>query len=113
LEAILSESARPTIIVRQGDHGPGAMLDWADVDNTYLKERMPILNAYYLPNNGDIHLYDSITPVNTFRVIFNHYFGTDYELLDDKSYFPTLSRPYAFINVTDDVDNDIGVEQVE
>jgi len=25
--------------------------------------------------------------VNLFRLIFNHYFGSDYELLEDKSYY--------------------------
>lgn len=100
LDAILSTSQRPAIIVLQADHGPGSMLDWDDPDNTDFEERLSILNAYYLPNDGDKYLYDAITPVNTFRVILNHYFGTDLELLDDESYFSTEARPYAFINVT-------------
>jgi hypothetical protein len=32
--------------------------------------------------------------VNTFRVIFNHYFGGDLELLEDTSYFSVYNRPY-------------------
>ena len=103
VDRILATSDSPPIIILQGDTGPASMLDREDADNTYFKERFSILNAYYLPNNGDIHLYDEITPVNTFRVIFNHYFGTDYELLEDDSYFSTDSRPYAFINVTDEM----------
>ena len=111
--AILSRSSGPTIVILQADHGPGSMLDWDDPDNTSFKERLSILNAYYLPNNGDAALYDGITPVNTFRVIFNHYFGANYELLEDESYFSTAGRAYAFIDVTDEMDASIGTEDLE
>jgi hypothetical protein len=108
LEAILSRSAEPPLIILQSDHGPGSLLDWEDPENTYLKERMTILNAYYLPDGGDAQLYEGITPVNTFRVVLNSYFGTDLELLRDESYFSTWSHPYAFINVTDEVGGGVG-----
>ena len=68
-----------------------------------LKECMTILNGYYLPNGGDKQLYNVITPVNTFRVIFNHYFNADYPLLKDENFFSTASHPYKFINVTDEM----------
>ena len=44
------------------------------------------MNAYHLPDGGNALLYPSITPINTFRVIFNHYLGADFELLEDSSY---------------------------
>lgn len=113
VDGILSRSARPSIIILQADHGPASMLDVEDPDNTYFKERLAILNAYYLPDNGDTYLYDGITPVNTFRVILNHYFGTDYELLGDESYYSTWSHPYAFINVTDEMNAGIRTEDLE
>lgn len=108
LEAILSQSAEPPLIILQADHGPGSLLDWEDVESTYLRERMSILNAYYMPDGGDAGLYGEITPVNTFRVVFNEYFGTDLELLSDESYFSTWSHPYAFIDVTDEVAAEAG-----
>ena len=49
--------------------------------------RFGILNAYYLPNGGNDLLYESISPVNSFRVIFNSYFGANYEILEDRSYY--------------------------
>ena len=113
VDGILARSVRPAIIILQADTGPGSLLDYEDPDNTYLKERLCILNAYHLPGNGDIPLYEGITPVNTFRVILNHYFGTDYELLEDESYFAPYSRPYALTNVTDEMNDDVGTQRSE
>lgn len=113
IDGILSSSNSPPIIILQADHGPGCMLDWEDPGNTYFKERLSILNAYYLPGDADTRPYPEITPVNTFRVIFNHYFGTDYEFLADKSYYSTWSRPYAFIDVTDRMNDNVGRERIE
>jgi len=49
---------------------------------------MPILNAYALPGVDPAQaLYPSISPVNSFRVVLNRYFGTDLPLLEDRSYF--------------------------
>jgi hypothetical protein len=103
LDDLLTQSSRPAIIILQADHGPGSLLDWDDPDNTYFKERLTILNAYLLPGPATVKPYDEITPVNTFRLIFDNYFGTELELLEDESYFSTWEHPYRFINVTDDV----------
>ncbi len=87
----------------QADHGPGAWLQWDSVEKTCLWERTAIFNAYYLPDAGAEILYPDITPVNTFRVIFNTYFGTDLPLLEDRIYFSSWNRLYDFIDVTDRV----------
>ena len=53
---------------------------------------------------GEQVLYDSVTPVNTFRLIFNYYFNTDLPLLEDKMYFTDPDKsPFDFIEVTDKV----------
>jgi hypothetical protein len=74
VKTILATSNPAPIIVIQGDH---SLFDKAD--------RLKILNAYYLPDGGNDMLYATITPVNTFRVIFNAYFGGQYDLLPDVS----------------------------
>jgi len=102
LNEILRKSDRPAVIILQSDHGPGSRLDWENPEETYMKERMSILNAVYLPETSvnDTQFYESMTPVNIFRMIFNRYFGTGYELLEDRSYFSTWSHPYELIPVT-------------
>ena len=104
INKIISKSSEPPIIILQADHGSG--LYWCRLDKIAFKERMSILNAYYLPGSGHKKLYDEITPVNTFRVIFNHYFGTDLEILEDKCCYSTWQHPYKFIDVTDKINSD-------
>ncbi len=103
LDRLLTEADRPVIIVIQGDHGPGAGLDFEDGDATDIYERFSVLNAYHFPDQDYGQLGDEITPVNTFRVIFNQYFGGRFERLPNRSYFATETHPYALEDVTDRV----------
>lgn len=88
IDKILASSDRPPIIVLQGDHGGG------ETQNDF--RRMHILNAYYIPNGGVERLYPEITPVNTFRVIFDTYFGSSYGLLPDVSYYSHWKEIFNF-----------------
>jgi len=81
---IIAGSATPPIIILQADHGENFEFRGEPKPDPERKTR--ILNAYYLPEDGEKVLYPSITPVNTFRVIFNKYFGTHHKLLDDTVY---------------------------
>jgi hypothetical protein len=100
IQEILAESDRPPVIIVQGDHGPGAYFAWESLENTQLEERMGILNAYYFPGGDRGLLYPTITPVNSFRVLLNRYFGFDLPLLEDRSYFSPWSEPYDFVDIT-------------
>jgi hypothetical protein len=103
IDQILANSPLPPVIILQSDHGSGLGLSTQSVEQTDLHERMSILNAYYLPEKGREALYESISPVNSFRIVFNTYFAAGLELLPDRSYFSTWDEPYEFIDVTDRV----------
>ena len=94
---ILDRSSDAPIIILQADHGPGSRTNWRVPEESDFEERLSILNAYYLPGGGEAPVYASISPVNTFRVVFNRYFGADYELLPDESYFSSPTTPYQFL----------------
>jgi hypothetical protein len=87
LKQIIANSSTPPIIVIQGDHG--AILAPPN-------DRMSILNAYYLPGDEKNALAEDISPVNTFRLILNRYFGGSYELLQNIANFSVYNKPYEF-----------------
>lgn len=102
INAILDRSSQPPIIILQGDHGPGGFLNWFSPQRTCLWERTSILNAYYLPAGADKYLYPTISPVNSFRVILNSYFGTHLDLLPDRTYFTSHRLIRQIIDITDE-----------
>jgi hypothetical protein len=87
LAKLITASPTPPVIILQGDHG-------AIPEDP--ERRMSILNAYYLPAGGADGLYEAISPVNTFRLILNYYFGGKAPFLPDVSYYSPYDDPYAY-----------------
>lgn len=96
INSILSSPNRPTIIIIQGDHGLRSHIYWENIEKANYKESLSILNTYYFYDGNYKQLYKNISPVNSFRIIFNQYMGMNYELLDDKSYMSIRPTPYDF-----------------
>lgn len=88
VEKILMSAKRPPVIIIQSDEGPKKTEpnDIRDYTRNDFMERTGILNAIYLPGNGREALYEEISPVNTFRLIFNLYLQADFKLLPERSY---------------------------
>lgn len=102
---ILAKSDQPPLIIIQSDEGPHPILSprtsssWLNLPDQTYREKLRILNATYAPD--DFSLPEGTTPVNTFRYVFNHYFGTNFEILPNLSYvFEREERPYRFVDVT-------------
>jgi hypothetical protein len=101
VEHLLKNSPSRPVIILQGDHGGGYLSGWLKE-----RDRFGILNAYYVPDDCRRELYESITPVNTFRLLLNSCFGEELEKLPDNSFFVQNSQfvkyeGMAFHSVTD------------
>src|SRR3989338_1222732 len=73
VDKVLKETDREPIIIIESDHGTAFDFDWDEPTDKMLKQRFSNLNAYYLPKGGDL-LYDNITPVNSFTILFSMHF---------------------------------------
>jgi hypothetical protein len=99
------------IVVLQADEGPkrfewfyGGREGWPVATDDILRQKIGILDALYLPDGDRSVLRQDMTPVNTFRIIFNMYFGTDLPMLDDRNYvYGTNAEPYKLTDITDRV----------
>ena len=100
IEKIIDEKKRSKIIIIQSDHGTAFPMDWENPTEKMKHDRLSNINYILLPDKNENFLYNTMTPVNTFRVLFNDYFGTNFEILEDKVFFSDYEKPYNFIDVT-------------
>ena len=103
VESLLNKySNTPFVMIIQADHGPKFVRREDERPEEYYETRFNIMNTYLLPGGGSRLLYENISPVNTFRVIFNRYFQKDYPILQDKHYFSSNdAMPFNLREVTD------------
>lgn len=78
-EILASGKTKPILIV-QSDHGPWMKNN--SLTNIY-NARSLILNAYLIPYSWSNKLYNTITPVNSFPIIFNNLFNDSIPLIKD------------------------------
>src|SRR3989344_274303 len=101
---IIANSKNPPIIIIQSDHGayipepnnPQKPDNYPDerASDKSLRAAVKNFSAYYLPGKSKGILPVNMSPVNTFRLVFDQYFGTTYGLLENKSHYhhPNQSR---------------------
>jgi len=96
----LLDSENKPIIILQGDTGSGYEIDWKSPSDAVIIERMANLNAIYFPNSDYNKIHD-LTPVNTFRIIFNEYFGEENILYENRSYWSESDKPYQYKDISE------------
>lgn len=109
-ELLGGPDASDPIIVLQSDEGPHPpaldaepelRVEWPNAPGAELERKLRILDALYLPGVPASDVDRAMTPVNTFRVILNEYFGGDLPVLEDRVYvYSSWERPYDFVDVT-------------
>ena len=98
----------PPIILIQADEGPFPTRDyripWQEASVDELRIKSGILNAYYFPGQDYSALREDITPVNSYRILFNTYFGANFPLLPDRIFFfPNDANLYEYHDMTDKI----------
>jgi hypothetical protein len=100
IEKILDKNEK-SIIILQSDHGSGLDVNFKNPDESMMLQRLSILNAYYAPEISENRFHENITPVNSFRIIFNDYFNGSYKILEDRNYWNHGNAPWDFDDVTE------------
>lgn len=75
-----------TVIIVEGDHG--YRTEVGDRSGYSFQN----LSSYYFPDQNYTLLYDSLSPVNTFRIVLNKYFSAGLPLLKDSSFLVTEQK---------------------
>jgi Sulfatase len=107
--AALQAPERPEpVILIQADEGPFPRrpnaIPWQDATVEELRIKTGIIAAYHFPGGDYRALRQDITPVNSYRAIFNTVFGTEFAMLPDRIYaFPSDWEIYEFHDVTERV----------
>jgi hypothetical protein len=107
IDALQKGSSLPPVIILQSDEGPrsgGGNIRFLqkerrvprrdEVETPEEKQvHHPILNALAFPGADTGVFYPSMSPVNTFRMFFNLYYGSRYRLLPDETRTPSGRKP--------------------
>lgn len=102
------------IIIVQSDEGPYPVevernalnIELPTQPDSVLQRKLRILNAFYVPGKDPeaIGLSQTVTPVNSFRIVFDAYFGADLPILEDRTYvYADKDHVFRFSDVSDRV----------
>jgi hypothetical protein len=81
VDTIFAHAKRPFVIIFQGDHG------YRDYPPEKLALEFENFSAFYFPDGQYAMLNDSMSSVNTFRIVLNHFFHQHLPLLKDSSVY--------------------------
>lgn len=84
VDIILEKSSRPPVIIIQSDHGIRKLP--ASYGTQILNEvEVKNFSAYLLPGEAKENMPEFLSTINTFRFLFDEYFGTSFGLLEEEN----------------------------
>lgn len=81
VDSIFAHARRPFIVIFQGDHG------YRDYPREKIDLEFENFNAIYFPEGKYDMLKDTMTSVNTFRIVLNQFFNQQLPLLNDSTVY--------------------------
>ena len=91
-----------SVIIVYSDHGYRQEINQANPTDKDLIRAFNNISAVYFPDK-DISIPEKFSLVNLYRIFFNTYFDTDYEILEDRQiwYNNIIPKPYVHFDITD------------
>ena len=96
------ENEKQSIIIIQSDHGSAFGVNLQNPTDDDAFQKLSNLSAIYFPDEKHREmLTDDRSNVNTFRTVFNTYFGSDYDMLEDRTHWNiSYKKPFWLKDVT-------------
>lgn len=98
LEKVIEKAGRSAIVVVQSDHGPAFFQRPGEDKNVFRYHRMRIFNALRVPQN--LTLPEQLSPVNTFRILFDNTFGCKLQDKENRAFLSSYESPFEFVELT-------------
>ena len=89
-----------TVIIVMSDHAGRFGVDWDQPSELDYLRGFNTLMAINFPGKEN-QIPEQISTVNIFRIFFNVYFDTEYDLLDDRQIWYSPEKPFLQTDVTD------------
>ena len=98
VDSIQNRSAESVIII-MSDHGFRQYINWEEPEKEDFIRGFNTISAFYFPGKTN-SIPSEVSAVNTFRIFFNTYFDTNYEILEDRHIWYTDDKPYDFEDIS-------------
>lgn len=94
----IQDKSPDSVIIIMSDHGYRNQINWEKPEEIDFIRGFNNITYLYFPNT-DYLIPNEITAVNIFRILFNVYFDSNFEILDNRNIWYSPDRPFDFIEI--------------